>query len=306
MTNAYTWPYPDVVPYPVGNLYIEPTNRCNLRCVMCPQSKIALKKGLMDWDLFVKIVEDVVSYNPDTFIQLFYLGESLLHPRILDMVSLLKQNGLRVHLATNATLLDEAMARGLIRAGLSHITFSFEGTDRQTYESTRIGADYFKVLEHITGFIRLRDEAKAAVRAVVEVIEMDSTRDSLDDFIDRFRKQGVDEVRVKRLLGWAGTVDRGPFGGAEEGAVTYPCNRPWRMLAITWDGLYLPCCVDAERKCVLGDAHEDDIADSWNGDKMRRLRAALRERDYDAIELCRDCKDVEALSERFTFPDVRA
>ena len=35
---------------------IEPTNHCNLECVMCPNSKIVRKKGYMDFEDYQKII----------------------------------------------------------------------------------------------------------------------------------------------------------------------------------------------------------------------------------------------------------
>jgi radical SAM protein with 4Fe4S-binding SPASM domain len=303
MENKLSWSYPIIVPYKVGNIYIEPTNHCNLRCIMCPHSKLRMKEGFMDWDLFLKIVDDVSSYNPNAFIQLFYVGESLLHPRILEMIRYLKQNNLRVHLATNATILDERMAYGLINARLDHITFSFDGTDKETYESIRINANYESVVENILRFLRIKCEEKADIQAVIEIIETKATKNKIPAFIKKFDGLPVKQIRIKPFLGWAGTIEYSKMAIKTPSKPNYPCNRPWRMLAITWDGLFLACCVDAERKFVLGDAHSDSVEDIWNGEKIQYLRKKLKNSKYNEIELCKNCKDIEVLSERFTFQE---
>ena len=304
MTNKLPWSYPIIVPYKVGNIYVEPTNHCNLRCIMCPHNKVKMKEDFMDWGLFLKIADDVSSYNPKAFIQLFYVGESLLHPRILDMIRYLKQKNLRIHLATNATVLNEKMAYGLINAGLDFITFSFEGVDKETYESIRRGANYESVLENILGFLRIKDKEEANIHAVIEMIEMNATKDKIPAFTNIFDGLPVDEIRIKPFLGWAGTVDYNKMAVKTHSKPSHPCNRPWRMLAITWDGLFLSCCVDSERKYVMGDAHSDSIEDVWNGEKIQHLRKKLKDGQYNDIELCRNCKDIEVLSKRFTFPKI--
>jgi radical SAM protein with 4Fe4S-binding SPASM domain len=273
---------------------------------MCPHSKLKTKEGFMDWDLFLKIVDDISSYNPNAFIQLFFVGEPLLHARILDMIRYLKQNNLRIHLATNATILDETMAHGLINAGLDHITFSFEGTDKETYESIRINAKYESVFENIFRFLRIKGQEKAHIHTVIEIIEMAAIKDKIPDFIKKFDGLPVDQIRIKTFLGWAGTVDESKMAVKTYGIPNYPCNRPWRMLAITWDGLFLPCCVDAGRKYVMGDAHRDSVEDIWNGEKIQYIRKKLNTGNYSEIELCKNCNDIEALSERFTFPEINA
>lgn len=263
-----------------------------------------MKKGFMDWDLFLKIVDDVSSYNPDAFIQLFYVGESLLHPRILEMIRYLKQNNLRVHLATNATILNKKRAYGLINAGLDFITFSFDGPDKETYESIRIGANYESTLENILRFLRIKNGQNANIHTVIEIIEMQTTKDKIPAFTKKFDGLPVDEIRIKPFLSWAGTIEYSKMATKAHSEPNYPCNRPWRMLAITWDGLFLPCCVDAERKYVMGDAHSDSVEDIWNGEKIQYIREKLKNGKYDEVELCKNCKDIEVLSERFTFPET--
>jgi len=304
MAEELSWSYPVSAWYKVGNIYIEPTNHCNLRCIMCPHSKLEMKEGFMDWDLFLKIVNDISLYNPETFIQLFYVGESLLHPRILEMLRHLKQNNFRVHLATNTTLLNEKMAYGLINAGLDFITFSFEGVDKETYESIRIGANYESALENILGFLRIKDKEKTNIHIAIEIIEMNATKDKIPVFADRFKGLPVDEIRIKPFLGWAGTVGYNKIAVKPSGRTNYPCNRPWRMLAITWDGLFLPCCVDARREYIMGDAHNDSVADIWNGEKMQDIRKKLKNGEYNEVELCKNCSDIEVLSKRFTIPEI--
>jgi radical SAM protein with 4Fe4S-binding SPASM domain len=207
-------------------------------------------------------------------------------------------------LATNATLLNEKKAYAIIDAGLDFITFSFEGVDKETYESIRIGANYESVLENILRFLRIKDRQKANIHIVIEIIEMKTTEDKISNFSRKFDGLPVDEIRVRPLLSWAGTIDYDKMAVMPQSELDYPCNRPWRMLAITWDGFFLPCCVDSKRQYVMGDAYNDSIEDVWNGEKIKYLREKLRNGKYDEIELCRNCKDIEVLSKRFTFPKI--
>lgn len=207
-------------------------------------------------------------------------------------------------MATNATLLNEKKAYEIIDAGLDFITFSFEGVDKETYESIRKGANYEGVLENILRFLRIKDEQNAGIRTVIEIIEMRTTTDKIPDFTKKFDGLSVDEIRIKPLQSWAGTIDYDKLVVRTNSEPDYPCNRPWRMLAITWDGLFLSCCVDSERKYIMGDAHNDSIEDVWNGEKIQYLRNKLRDGKYNEIELCRNCKDKKLLSERFTFPKI--
>jgi radical SAM protein with 4Fe4S-binding SPASM domain len=65
-------------------------------------------------------------------------GEPLLSPHWEGLCKYLKQLGMRVHLVTNGTLLDDAMIERLVRAGVDDLGVSVDGL-RDTHNRTRIG-----------------------------------------------------------------------------------------------------------------------------------------------------------------------
>ena len=49
----------EILDYPFQWLMVEPTNHCNLKCVMCPQAgKLKRPKGYMAFSLFEKILDE--------------------------------------------------------------------------------------------------------------------------------------------------------------------------------------------------------------------------------------------------------
>jgi len=87
-------------------LWIEPTDHCNLSCVMCPNKDLPKeKKGFMDLNLFQKIIDEAAAFAFDA--HLLHRGESLLHPRFFEMARYANDKGVRTKLHTNATVLDE-------------------------------------------------------------------------------------------------------------------------------------------------------------------------------------------------------
>ena len=106
-------------------MWVEPTNTCNLKCVMCPQScdETPFKRGFMEFSLFRKIIDEAKDFVFD--INLHHSGESLLHPDIIEMIRYAKQAGIYTRMHTNATKLDEKKAQGILDAGLDFLSFSF-------------------------------------------------------------------------------------------------------------------------------------------------------------------------------------
>ena len=108
-------------------LWVEPTNHCNLKCSMCPQSSSRqLAKGYMDFSLFQTIIEEARQFGSE--IVLHHRGESLLHPQFFKMARFAQEAGLRTRLHTNATLLDVERSRALLGSGIDVVCFSFDST----------------------------------------------------------------------------------------------------------------------------------------------------------------------------------
>lgn len=70
--------------------WIESTNECNLRCIMCPQS-IGLKRGIkkMDMDVFARIIDQIYIVKPK--IMLHMGGEPLLDKDLFAMIGYAKK-----------------------------------------------------------------------------------------------------------------------------------------------------------------------------------------------------------------------
>ena len=92
-------------------VYIESTNVCNLDCIMCPTGLHidTRPKGYIDWDFYKEIVDEIAPFAHTVVLHSW--GEPLLHKRIIDMIRYAKERGLWVETSTNATRLDEDVAR---------------------------------------------------------------------------------------------------------------------------------------------------------------------------------------------------
>ena len=112
--------------------FIEPTNACNLSCIMCPNSRLSNNECFMDFNLFKKIIDEI-KYVAKV-IRLNYRGEPLLHPKIIEMIRYCKENTFaRISLSTNGTLLNTKLSEKLIRIGIDEIIFSLDSNSPETY-----------------------------------------------------------------------------------------------------------------------------------------------------------------------------
>ena len=126
---------------PLTKVYVEPTTACNLNCPMCARHSCGEPEGSMEMATYRRLavgLRDVPSLRTMAF---WGLGEPLLHPDIVEMVTLAKDLGSRTELITNGLLLDREMAEGLVRAGLDTLVVSVDGTSPESYADARPGAD---------------------------------------------------------------------------------------------------------------------------------------------------------------------
>jgi radical SAM protein with 4Fe4S-binding SPASM domain len=279
------------IDYPFQWLMIEPTNRCNLRCIMCPQAgKLSRKKGQMEFSLFRKILDEAGDFVKS--VQLFHTGESFLHPQIFEMISYAASRNLYTLINTNGTLLDEAKAHAILDSGLDSLSFSFDSFDKGTYEAIRTGARYERTLENVERFLNLRaQKGQRRPQTIIEIIDMVDTRPHLEAFATRARNMGFDEVRVWKFHNWTDTDNvsesHSPFSA--NGSSYYPCEYPFMQLAVYWDGTVVPCCMDYDGKYRLGDATQESLLEIWNGPRLAALRGSMRSRQSKKMPLCEGC-----------------
>ena len=81
---------------------------------------------------------------------------------------------------------------------LEHITLSFDGSTKETFEFYRKGANFEKVRDNFVRFARMKHERGAKVQMVVQMVRMERNAREVDDFV-RFwsAMPGVDQVRIK-------------------------------------------------------------------------------------------------------------
>jgi MoaA/NifB/PqqE/SkfB family radical SAM enzyme len=274
---------------------IDPTNACNLKCVMCPRTHFVAsgnqkwspegRIGYMDPALFEKVVDQAADGGAFS-IKLNYLGEPILHPRLPDMIAAAKRRGLEVMMNTNAVLLTADMSRRLLDAGVDDVFFSVDSPYPEQYERIRKGARFEQVIRHIGQFIELQQEMnRPEVQTRVSMVVLDpDDRKARDDFKDLFRGLGVAEI------GFGLATDMNLDYYQRYGPIPdFVCPDLYLRLFVYWDGQIGPCCGQWERGCVLGDANRDDLAEVWRNPEYQAMRRAHETGRYDRVSICRAC-----------------
>ena len=282
---AYLRGYSRLAGMPVEHI-VETTAKCNLYCPMCPRETHKQPKEDMMADVFDRLVEE--SGRSAEHMMLIGLGEPFLDPLIFDRIEYCARHNISTLLSTNGTLLDEAAAARLLDSRIEHVTLSFDGATKESFEYYRKGARFEKVRDNFVHFARMKHERRAKVQIVVQMVRLERNANEVEGFV-RFWSQvpGVDQVRVKEDE----TNLLQPEAGHASQDWTHPCHYLWRgPMYVKQNGDVYPCCqaymLDG---APVGNIGERPLEEIWNSDEMRRMRHLHATRRAGEIDVCSRC-----------------
>ena len=264
---------------------VETTAKCNIYCPMCPRETHKQPKEDMTDVVFERLVQN--SAQTGEHMMLIGLGEPLLDRAIFDRIEYCEQHGISTLLSTNGTLLDEEASAKLLDSRLQHITLSFDGATKETFEHYRKGAKFERVRDNFVRFCKMKHERRSDLQIVVQMVRMSGNAHEVDAFRQFWSAvPGVDQVRVKEDETNLVTPEaRAEAGGGRR------CHYLWRgAMYVKHDGRVFPCCqsymLDGE---AIGDLRKESMETIFNSPSMqelRKLHAAGRSAEVDMCARC--------------------
>jgi radical SAM protein with 4Fe4S-binding SPASM domain len=262
---------------------VETTAKCNIYCPMCPRETHPQPKADMEPQVFERLVAD--AQTSAEHMMLIGLGEPLLDRNIFDRIAYCERHGISTLLSTNGTLLDETAAKKLLDSPLEHITLSFDGATKETFERFRKGARFEKVRDNFVRFARMKHERKSRLQIVVQMVRMPGNAHEVEAFRNYWQDlPGVDQVRVKEdetnLVTAEARTDQGRR-----------CHYLWRgPMYVKQDGRVYPCCqsymLDGE---AVGDLRQESLPQIFNSSSMQELRTLHAAGRSAEIDMCARC-----------------
>ena len=271
-------------------LWIEPTNRCNLACVMCPNHEFKKDDlGNMDWDLYTSLIDQAAGRVHD--VNLHHRGEPTLHPKLPEMIRYAHDNRVRTKLHTNGTMLTTDLAEAILDSGLELLSISFDGYTAETYEKIRVRANFDRTLNQIYHLLNLRKKrGQTKPKIVMEVMEFEDFDPAIkEQVIGDLKARGLDRIIIKKPHNWAGNVTLDTF----ETSDFSPCTFPWHAMVVLWDGTVGSCPHDFFAKIDYGNANEESLSTIFNSEPIQRLRSQMLEKSLSGLsEPCSSCDSV--------------
>ena len=283
-------------------MFIEPTNACDFRCKFCPTGHLPLlakagrKVAMMDFKLYTSVIDDLKFFPQKLkMLNLYKDGESLLHPRFIEMVRYAKQSRVseKIWLKTNGNNLSFELNNELATCGLDMIGIS-AFTEQGFWDIAGTRVDYQQYRANI------KDLHGRGVPISVKVADTGLTEKEKRTFLDDFTDI-CDYITIEGLHGWSASdtydwklgTDQS-FDGTER-TKKIACPLVMYMLTISANGDISICNDDFAHYHQLGNAEDKSINDIWNGEKLKSFRRMHLNGLRHVNPACDSCDYMEAL-----------
>ncbi len=178
---------------------IEPTSRCQLKCVMCPRT--AFSDEWVSGDMPLSVYKKISRYfHLVDNVHLQGWGEPLLHPKLFDMIQIAKAEDCRASLTTNGVLLTHNISGELIKKGLDTLAISIAGASKKTHESIRCGSHFEQVIDNIKTLSDLKAKMGSKTPKLVLSFLMTKTNiKELPEAVSLAKDLGINEFVATNL-----------------------------------------------------------------------------------------------------------
>lgn len=180
-------------------LYVEVTSRCDAGCIMCVRRTWKEAEGDLSEALFQALMEEVPRFPLLEWLYLGGFGEPLLHPRLLYMIRLARDKGLRIKISSNGQYLA-AMAEDLVQLGVEEIIVSCDSAAAESFEALRCSS-FERLEEGIRALNRAKKKYESTLpRLVLEFVAMKRNMSELKDLPELASRWEALALLVTNLL----------------------------------------------------------------------------------------------------------
>ena len=286
-------------------IYIEITNQCNLSCSFCPKTK--RKSHFISVEEFTHIINTTKAQGENFYLHV--MGEPTAHPHFAEFLRICKENGVKVNITTNGTLLHrvgDAIIENTVRS-VSVSMHSFEANslnkDMEDYLDKIMEFCKKSIGSGITVELRLWNFDRESIYdknqlngQIVDYLEsqLELDFDLRQAMTDKFAEMETSNSRKfnfrlkdRIFLGMAQHFDW-PDITKEERYCDGFCYGLRNQIAILASGDVVPCCLDSEGNIVLGNIHEKSLQEIFDGERAQAIYTGFTHRK--AVEpLCQTC-----------------
>ncbi len=265
-------------------VYLEISNICNLKCAFCPGTD--RKPGRMTEADLSRLLPKLRPYTEYLYFHL--MGEPLCHPELESFLELAGQEGFRVILTTNGTLLGAKQDILLKSSALHKVNVSLHA-----FEANEIAMPFERYLQEAFTFGQAAQGRCIVSYRLWNRGGADRKNQQITDMMGQFFPgTWVQEPRGTRIgervyLEYGEKFDW-PDKNAQEGDARMLCYGLRDQIGVLCDGRVVPCCLDHEGDLTLGNLFEQSMEEILESPRAKRIYEGFA-RKTAVEELCRKC-----------------
>ena len=289
---------------------IEPSSRCNFRCVQCFQSLRAesyFTRNRMNMPLarFHRVIDQLRTWEGPKLkvLKLCIYGEPLLNPDFCEMLKIARESGVaeRIETTTNASLLSRDIAEKMVAYRLDYARVSIYAPDQKQHEE--ITGSKISIAE-IHENLRVLQEVKrqhGSEKPFVSAKMLDRYGEANERFM-RLYHDVADEVFIDKPHSWIKTGDAdflknyyrdGIAAAADDfgkhSTRRIACPMAFTTMAVRANGDVSPCCVDFIGGTNLGSADDGSLQEIWRSDRWYEFQKMQLENRNKENPSCARC-----------------
>ena len=286
---------------------IFPIYACNLKCNYCIFQLKKTGRGFisdkvsMGIDLYKKCIEDMTKFPQKIKVLRFVgIGEPLLNKNITEMVEYAasKRIANTIEIITNASLLTPRMSDSLIKAGLTRLVVSMQGTSAEKYQEvcgTKV--DFDELLKNLLYFYSNKTSTHVYVKIVNSAIEGEEDQQRFYDLFGNL----CDSMAIEHTVPIHSGINYEKILSGNDAQFTQfglpvsevkICPQPFFTMQINPDGKVVPC-YSFEYPKIVGNCNMQTPTDIWQSEQFQNFRRTMFEGIKNASDVCANCNIIK-------------
>jgi len=267
-------------------LHLEFTNLCNAKCIFCPYQFQKRETIFMSDEIFFKAINNYCEIGGGSVELTPVVGDALIDPKFLDRVKYLRSKPQidRIHLTTNAILLDKFGIEEILNSGLTSITISTSGFDEEMYHRVYRSSSYERMRNNVLNLFQMNSKKTDPIYITIGLRS------------DRSLEEVMKDKDFQAILAYKPPIDFTWSYTSANGRITRdllpntmklrvvtsrkkPCVQLFDGPIILSDGTVMACsCVaamDAIEDLGIGNIMNAHLIELWRSHKMKELRKSF-------------------------------
>ncbi len=285
-------------------IYIEPTNICNFKCNFCPHSLENFKEesgGVFSLSekSFNIILNQIKEFQKISTLNLHYMGEPFVNKNIIKFISLAKKANIskNVIVTSNGSLIKEKIFYDLCKSNLDYLRVSiYAGSEIKHNTTTKSKIPLKKILEQLTALHKFKLENNIKKPHVyIKMIRSENEKEN-NLFFKNFKNAG-NEIELEDVMDWNSydkksflNIPKKDFPKQKTMSIKKEvCPFPFYTLVVHADLNVSVCCVDWNKKTVVGSLKKNTLKEIWLGGKLRDFQRMHLTKRAAELEGCKNC-----------------